>query len=89
MSDAEFGSADGARSEMDSLNAVGTARYVGQRMGGEGGNMGKGNLDQTLPTGEMAKGNDVKSADGFARDERAEASFVKNKSKMNERGRRG
>lgn len=89
MADAEFGSADGAREEASDLNAVGTARYVGQRMGGEGGNPGVGNIDQKLPTGIMAKGNEVKSADGFLEGERRETSFAKNQSKMRERGRRG
>lgn len=89
--DSEFTDKDSARGEIDgSVNVIGSARYVGQRFGsGEGGNPEKGNLDQTLPTGVMAKGNDVRSSDVFLSGERKETSFAKNQSKMRERGRRG
>lgn len=90
MGSEEFTDMDSARGEVMDVNTVGTGRYVGQRMGAEpGGNPGKGNIDQVLPTGVMARGADVKSADVFLSGERREASFAKNQSKMRERGRRG
>lgn len=74
-------SEDGARGQMSDLNAVGTAKYVGQRLDdGEGGNNDRGNIDQVLPTGITAKGQDVSSKDDFKRGVRGGMSSTRNES---------
>lgn len=86
----EFSSADGDRMSGDDINVLGNARYVGQKMGaGAGGNPNRGLLDQTLPTGIVASGQDVASKDDFARGIRRDMSSIRNESLMRkERGRK-
>lgn len=49
-------------SEFGDLNSVGEVRSVG-RMGSMGGNDGKGPLDNVLPTGVVARGDEVRASD--------------------------
>lgn len=71
------------------LNAVGTAEYVGQRMGvEEGGNNGRGYIDQPMPTAITARGQEVSSRDDFRKGVRGGMSAVRNDSiARGERGR--
>lgn len=75
-------SEDGARGEMSDLNAIGTARYVGQRLGAEeGGNTGRYEaVDCHLPTSCIARGNEVRASDDATKGERKETSWARNKS---------
>lgn len=75
---------------IEDLNAVGTARYVGQRMGAEeGGNNGRGYIDQCMPTAITAHGQDVSSRDDFKKGVRGGMSSARNESlARGERGRR-
>ncbi len=51
------------------LNAVGQVRTVG-RMGSMGGNDGRGPIDNVLPTGIVARGDEVSAADVMNRGQR-------------------
>lgn len=66
----------------DFLNAVGSGNSVGKVMGGEGGNGGKGYIDQTYPTGVVARGAQISMRGGDAwRGERRGMSVERNSSK--------
>jgi hypothetical protein len=79
MSDREWDDADGGRSQGDSLNAIGTAEYTGQRLGQDpGGNTLRGDIDQGLPTAIVARGQDVSSPDNYKRGVRSGTSNTRN-----------
>lgn len=67
-------------SEFGDLNTVGDTRVVG-RMGSMGGNDGRGPVDNVLPTGIVARGNEVSAGGGVDRGVRSGASFNRNTSK--------
>lgn len=68
-------------SEFGELNAIGEARYVGQTMGGEGGNLLKGPISNVYPTGIIARGNELRAESGMDRGMRKGTSFQRNESK--------
>lgn len=67
-------------SEFGDLNAVGEVRSVG-RMGSNGGNDGRGPIDNVLPTGIVARGNEVSASDVAGRGQRKDMSIARNTSK--------
>jgi hypothetical protein len=67
-----------ARGGLGELNSVGEPDY--ELRSEYGGRTGKGPLDQVLPTGEVATGNEVKARDVFNRGIRRGASVEKNES---------
>lgn len=67
-------------SDFGDLNAVGEVRSVG-RMGSMGGNDGRGPLDNVLPTGIVARGDEPKAADVAFRGMRAGMSIARNEGK--------
>ncbi len=69
-----------ANDEFGDLNAVGEVRSVG-RMGSNGGNDGRGPIDNVLPTGIVARGEDMKAADVMNRGIRSGMSTAKNTEK--------
>ncbi len=73
--------------EFGDLNAVGQTRTVG-RMGSMGGNDGRGPIDNVLPTGIVAKGDEVKASDVYAKGERKGMSIARNTSKKRMGGER-
>jgi hypothetical protein len=70
------------------LNAIGEARYVGQTMGGEGGNNMKGPLDNFYPTAIIARGNELRADGGTDKGERKNLSYQRNTSKARMGGMR-
>jgi len=63
------------------LNTIGQVRSVG-RMGSMGGNDGRGPIDNVLPTGVVARGDEPKAADVMNRGQRAGMSTSKGTDKM-------
>lgn len=55
--------------EFSGLNTVGSTRDYTKIADG-GGNGGRGPIDNVLPTGVVARGNEVSARDGFDRGER-------------------
>jgi hypothetical protein len=45
------------------MNTVGTTRDL--KSSADGGNSGRGPIDNVLPTGNIARGNEVRSSDGM------------------------
>lgn len=66
--------------EFGDLNAVGQVRVVG-RMGSLGGNDGRGPVDNVLPTGIVARGDEVKASDVYNKGQRKGMSTSRNESK--------
>jgi hypothetical protein len=75
-----------ARGGIGELNSVGEPDY--ELRSEYGGRTGTGPLDQCLPTGEVATGNEVKARDVFERGERRGASVTRNESQLRSGGRR-
>ena len=67
-------------SEFGDLNAIGEVRTVG-RMGSMGGNDGRGPIDNVLPTGIVARGDEVKASDVYNKGQRSGMSTQRNQEK--------
>jgi len=68
------------RGSFGEINSVGEPDY--ELRSEFGGRTGTGPLDQVLPTGEVATGNEVKARDVFERGERKGSSVTRNESKI-------
>lgn len=78
--------ADDNRGQFGGINVLGSAMYVGQRLGaGDGGNNDRGDMDQTLPTGITATGQEVSSRDDFKKGIRGGMSSTRNEQRMRDR----
>jgi hypothetical protein len=66
-------------SEFGSLNSVGEPGSP--RMSAYGGNDGRGPVDNVLPTGIVARGNEVRAGDVYDKGERRGMSTARNASK--------
>lgn len=75
-----------SRGDVGELNTIGTTRELGRQE--YGGNDGKGPVDNTLPTGIVSTGNEVRAADGFDRGVRRGMSSTRNTSKARGMGER-
>ena len=73
--------------EFGDLNSVGQVRTVG-RMGSMGGNDGRGPIDNVLPTGVVARGDEPKAADVMNRGIRSGMSTSRNTEKKRMGGSR-
>lgn len=71
--------------EFGDLNSIGQPKRINSAMGG---NDGRGPVDNVLPTGIVAKGDEVRASDVFDRGVRKEMSTSRNKSKSREGGRK-
>lgn len=69
------------------LNTIGQVRSVG-RMGSMGGNDGRGPLDNVLPTGIVARGDEVRASEVMFRGARAGMSVARNTEKKRMGGSR-
>lgn len=68
-----------AREDVGNINAVGNPTV--RDMSNYGGNDGRGPIDNVLPTGIVARGNEVSSRDGYDRGVRRDMSTTRNQSK--------
>jgi hypothetical protein len=62
------------------LNTIGQVRSVG-RMGSMGGNDGRGPIDNVLPTGIVARGDEVRASEVMFRGQRSGMSVARNTEK--------
>jgi hypothetical protein len=73
-------------SEFGDLNTIGNPKEL--RSNAYGGNDGRGPVDNVLPTGIVASGDEVRAMDVFERGVRKDTSFSRNRSKAREGARR-